>query len=319
MNMNENKRQVASLRERNWTAKCLVLAFILLLSTLVSGCGTPNLEENLDKVTEETANYVMEATPNVVPGSIGGEWALIGVKDSGIKVDKSYEDDYLKQAANLVARKKGVISEDKRTEYARLSLGLVACGQNPSEFSGYNLISPLDDYDAVAEQGVNAMDFALIASKMAGVTLVNQNKYIDSIVKTINDGTYDGDEYASDYLAMNIQALSLYNDNEAVKKAIDKACKELSKLQKKDGSMGNCDSTCEVIIALSQIGKDIFNDEDFIKDGKSLADGLMKFRLKDNSFAHTEKEKSVNGMSTEKALLALDSLKLKKEGKRLFE
>ena len=298
--------------------KLQVLMIALMLITLLTSCGGPDVEKNLGDITKETSDYVQEATPNILPGSIGGEWALLGVKNSGAEISPAYEEAYLKHVENLVVKNKGVLSEDKYTEYARTSIGILACGKDPTNFAGYNLIKPLDNYDAVAEQGVNAMDFALIASKMAGVKLDNQQKYIDYIVKTINDGEFKDDDYASDYLAMNVEALSLFKDDEKVKKAIDKAVKELSKLQKDDGSMGNCDSTCETIIALSQIGKDVFTDEAFIKDGKNLADGLMKFRLKDNSFVHTTEEKEANGMSTEKALLALDSIKLNKDGKRLF-
>lgn len=301
--------------------KFLWLAMLLIMSmTLLAGCGSSlSLPEDLTKATDETAQAVYKASEDLTSESVGGEWALLGVKESGIKVEKDYSEGYLSYMKQTVKQKKGVLSKDKPTEYARAVIGIKAAGGNPADFEGYNLVKPLDDFDAVTGQGINAVDYAIIASKYAGVTLTNEQAYIDEIVKSIDTGEFSKDRFAADYMAMALEALSLCEKTPEVEKAIDKAIKVISESQQKDGSMGTSESTSEVIIGLCQLNIDIFKDSRFIKDGKTLADGLMEYRLKDGRFCHTLDKKEADGMATEKALLALDAMTLQKDGSRIYK
>ena len=58
--------------------------------------------------------------------------------------------------------------------------------------------------------------------------------------------------------------------------------------------------------------------QQFIKDGKSLFDGLLSYKTK-NGYVNTKGERKRNVGATEKALLALTSMKLQKMGLKLFE
>ena len=74
-----------------------------------------------------------------------------------------------------------------------------------------------------------------------------------------------------------------------------------------------------MIIALCSLGIDPKTDERFIKNGNSVFDALMSFRLSDGSFAHGIDEKEGNNIATEQAMLALCSMIKMRDGKRLYD
>ena len=87
-------------------------AWLLILVMLLTACGTPSQSAQPDstegwrKVYEETGAYLQaQAAPSV--GSIGGEWAVIGLSRARLLSDEtaqSYEqtvEDYVKQAGSV--------------------------------------------------------------------------------------------------------------------------------------------------------------------------------------------------------------------------
>ena len=103
-----------------------------------------------------------------------------------------------------------------------------------------------------------------------------------------------GKQGDADATAMTVQALAPYYQTEPeVKEAIDKALFLLSSLQLSDGDyvaygVPNPESTAQVIVALSSLGIDAENDQRFIKNGKTLFDGIEKYRLSEGGFCHVE-------------------------------
>lgn len=290
----------------------------------LAGCGG-SPEEKLDKEIETAVGWVKEMTPAPSLGSVGGEWAVKGVEASGI-TDKAELQEYFDVYYDDVRAKskayKGVLDKKYYTEYARVSIGLGTIGKNPEDVEGYNLFKPLDNYSKVTDQGINAVTFALIASNVTGLKLNNEEKYIDLLIEEIEKNKLYDDERSVDYTAMCMEGLSYYKEDKNVQATIDKCIDGLAKLQGKDGSYGNCEATAEVIMALTSVGVDPINDERFIKDDNSLFDGLMEYKSKEG-YVHTkdagENANINNLMPTEKALLALDSMKLFQDGKKLFE
>jgi hypothetical protein len=111
-----------------------------------------------------------------------------------------------------------------------------------------------------------------------------------------------------DITAMALQALApYYNSGKAytytqkitgreitktVKQIIDGSLSCLSRLQTTDGdflSWGtqNVESTCQVTVALCCLGIDPQLDARFIKNGKTLLDGIMLYRMPDGGFVHS--------------------------------
>jgi len=116
-----------------------------------------------------------------------------------------------------------------------------------------------------------------------------------------------------DITAMTVQALApQYKTNEKVTTAIDKAIATLSQKQFDDGDfasygVANPDSVAQVMIALTSVGIDPLSDERFIKNEKTVLDGIKKYMLEDGSFKHTEDGES-NYMATYQVFLGLTAL-----------
>lgn len=294
----------------------------MLMAMSLAGCGGSSAG-NLDKELETAAGWVKEMTPAPSMGSIGGEWAVKGLVASGFTVEENqdYFNTYYDDVRAKTKAYKGVLDKKFYTEYARVSIGLATVGKSPEDVEGYNIFKPLDDYDKIVDQGVNAVAYALIASNATGIKLKNEDKYIDFVIDELNEDKMYDIKRSMDYASICMEGLSFYKDDANVQTVIDDCIEGMSKLQEEDGSYGNCESTAEAIIALTSVGVDPINDERFIKDGNSLFDGLMEYKGKEG-YTHMkddENSDSINKiMPTEKALLALGSMKLFQEGEQLY-
>lgn len=286
---------------------------------VLSGCGQRALESSLDEQTEETAAYIRENVSSPVMGSVGGEWVVIGIAESGAETDQSYFDTYYDNIRAVVKSSEGVIHDTFYTDYARVTLALCAIGRDPSDVEGYDLTQNFDRYDELTWQGANAVAYTLIAANVSGTQLQYEDEYLSYLIDEIGKYIEKENPQQTDYVSMGLAALSFYGDREEAANMIDMAAAYLSSMQCDDGSMGNCESTAEAIMALSQLGIDVFSNELFIKNGVSLGESLMVYSSGDGGFRHTEDDGEADQMATEKALIALDSMKLFKEGRTLYE
>ena len=186
--------------------------------------------------------------------------------------------------------------------------------------------------DDIAESSVGEQG---IMSLIYGLHLLNNgcgcSRYtVDSLTEEMlalqfDDGGWAimGENGDIDVTAMSVQALApQYSENEKVSASIDKALDFLSAKQQDDGgykSFGtaNPESASQVLIAVSAVGADI-GDTRFVKNGNDLIDGIIKFRLDDGSFSHTEGG-DTNDTATVQAYLALTAYTLSLEGERLYD
>lgn len=259
-----------------------------------------------------TAEYIKSAVSEPQIASIGGEWAVIGLARSGVEMDKSYFDGYVKRVIDTLRENNGVIHERKYTEYARVAIALAAIGKDPSNIHGYDLIFPLTDVETVMKQGTNGAIFALIAMDCCGYDCDAREKYIQEILsRQCENGAFaltkDG-EADVDITAMALCALGRYGDRAAVRKAIVAALEYLSEIQTSDGGfnsygVGNCESTAQVILGLTSLGLGL-DDERFVKNGNTVLDYLLNYAAENGGFKHTT-DSEVNLMATEQALCAL--------------
>ena len=86
-------------------------------------------------------------------GSIGGEWAVIGLARSGYEVPEEYYQKYYATVESYVESLDGKIHDNKYTEYSRLIVSLTSIGKDPSNVGGYNLLIPLGDFNKTTRQG----------------------------------------------------------------------------------------------------------------------------------------------------------------------
>ena len=99
---------------------------------------------------------------------------------------------------------------------------------------------------------------------------------------------------------------------------VENAINFLSNSQLDDGGFSsfgveNAESNAQVITALSALGIDCATDERFIKNGNTVFDGLMKYRLSDGSFSH-KKDDASNPSATVQTFYAMVAYLRMREG-----
>ena len=261
-----------------------------------------------------------------------GEWMVIGLVRSGQAVDSSVYTRYLSNVVDTVKEKKGVLHDKKYSEYSRTILGLTAIGADVTDVGGYNLLKPLSDFDQTIWQGVNGSMWALIAldshdyeipKAEAGKNQTTREKLINDILShEVSGGGWNivGSGADSDMTGMGLQALApYYKSNSKVKAAVDRAVKKLSTMQLADGTFGTMghstsESCSQVVAGLSALGIDCDKDSRFIKNGKSLLQGLLSYYNGEGGFLHVMGN-GYDQMATEQAYYAMTGYSRMKNGK----
>jgi len=127
-----------------------ILAFLLVLA-LALGLAPAALatvsSSTLSSAVTGTAKYVYTTTPSPQVGSVGGEWAVLGLARSGYSVPEKYYQDYYARVEQYVKDCKGVLHDKKYTEYSRVIVALSSLGLDARSVGGYDLTKPLGDYD----------------------------------------------------------------------------------------------------------------------------------------------------------------------------
>ncbi len=303
----------------------LLLALVLILGLTANAA-------QVGTQLDQTARYIHTTVKDPQVGSVGGEWAVLGLARSGYAVPDSYYETYYRNVESYVKNKKGVLHSKKYTEYSRVILALTAIGKDPRNVGGYDLTLPLGDYDKTVWQGLNGPIWALIALDAGDYpmprnpqakTQATRQMYVDCILNRQNpDGGWSltaGDPASDpDITGMALQALSRYQDQAKVRGAIDRALTCMSARQNASGGFSsweteNSESCVQMLVALCELGLDP-EDDRFVKNGTSLLDVLASYRQSDGSYCHTRGDGG-NGMATEQAFYALVAVQRAESGK----
>lgn len=306
----------------------LVIAFVMLMVLVPSAMAEEN---SISVIIKETVQYIRENVTSPSVGSIGGEWAIIGLSRSGIEIDDKYYGNYYKNVEDCVKKCSGVLHEKKYTEYSRLILALTAIGKNPSDVAGYNLLIPLGDFNKTVWQGVNGAAWSLIALDCSNYEIPQNSEaelqatremYISHLLENQKeDGGWalskSAERSDADITGMVLQSLAKYTDRADVSAAIDNALAWLSKIQNQSGGFSGagaatCESSAQVLTAFSMLGVD-YEDLRFIKNGQTVLDSLLSYYC-GGGFKHTISGE-INQMATEQALYALVAAERMKSGK----
>ena len=328
-NIQEDKN-MAQLRKRSIS---LLLAVILILSLCVPAMAAT--EKEITSAVTKSAEYMLGAVKTPQVGSIGGEWAVIGLARSGYDVPQKYWNNYYAAVEDYVESCKGVLHKKKYTEYSRVVVALTAIGADPTNVAGYNLLTALGDFDKTIWQGINGPIWALIALDSGSYdmpinaeakTQATRQMYIDEILsRQLNDGGWNLSDKGGngqsdpDITGMALQALAKYQSQSKVKAATDKALTCLSKMQDSDGGYAswdtsNSESVVQVIVALCELGIDL-NDSRFVKNSNTLLDNLFSYRHADGSFSHTANGSGNDQMSSEQGFYGIVAAMRAIEGK----
>ncbi|MDR0861873.1 MAG: hypothetical protein LBN30_03740, partial [Oscillospiraceae bacterium] len=268
----------------------MLLALALTLPTL-SGAFAASASE-LDKAVTDTTAYMLKTVAKPEVGSVGGEWAVIGLARSGYAVPDSYFEAYYKTVEKYVKDCGGVLHDKKYTEYSRVILGLTAAGYDPRTVGGCDLTKPLEDFDKTIWQGINGPIWALIALDSGNYASTQRDKFIAEILgKQLADGGWDlsGKAADPDMTGMALTALAPYKSQGKVKTAIDKALKIKFTYTTSEGVV-------QMLVATATLAGST----------DALVDELLKYRNSDGSFNHVlGSDDGNNQMATEQALYGL--------------
>lgn len=288
-----------------------------------------NSDESREAILAGMASMLLENTPQPSYGSVGGEWLAFGLSRWGGKVPQEWYDNYYEAVETYVKECEGVLDDRKYTEYSRVIIALTSIAKNPMDVGGYDLLTPLADYEQTIFQGVNGAVYALLALDIGNYNIpenVTENTqatrelYVDCILDAeLENGGWSlaGGEPEADMTAMVLQALSKYQDRQDVAEATERALQVLSELQNENGGytaydVESSESIAQVIVALTELGISL-EDPRFVKDGYTLEDRLLDFMADDYGFKHVLDGES-DMIATEQAFYALVSLELTENG-----
>ena len=258
-----------------------IFAALLVLLLLLCACGA---EEPWQAAYRRTGQ-ALAAQEDYGVGSIGGEWAVIGLSRSGLLKQETAQA-YLQTVEDYV-RSIGTVRLDhaKSTENSRIILGVTAAGGDVTDIGGVNLLEGLTDMTFVSYQGLNGPIWALIALDCGGYEIPDAQP---------------GEEQTT---------------REALIRLL--LCE-----RKADGGWcfsGDASDADMTAMALTALGIDPQKDARFLKNGRSVLDVLCDFVL-DDGFYHSAELVEVNGMATEQAYYALTAYARFRDGKsRLFD
>ena len=302
----------------------LVLIFVCLLGLAVPAAGAG---PDLQTLVNGSAKYMLSAVKAPEPGDVGGEWAVLGLARSGYAVPEGYFEGYYGKLVAYVKECKGVLHARKYTDYSRVIITLSALGKDARDVGGYNLLTPLGDYDKTIWQGLNGPIWALIALDSANYpmpqnpdakTQATRQMYIDCILDAeLDEGGWtlsrrtSADPADPDITGMALQALAKYQNQPAVAAATERALTCMSEKQDSEGGFSNMwgaansESTVQVLVALCELGID-WNDARFVKNGHTLLDNLLTFRTSAGGFYHiADGSDGDNQMSAEQGFYGL--------------
>ena len=273
------------------------------------------------EILVETAAYLSASVPDPGVSSIGGEWAVIGLaRNGGLPAD--WASSYYTNLVRTLRDTGGVLHRVKYSEYSRVVLALSSLGFDPTDVAGYDVLSPLGDFDQVCWQGVNGPIWALIALDSRGYDVPSapegkRQTTRDALIGAILESEIAGGGWAlsgsvpdADLTAMALTSLAPYRASRAdAAAAIERGLSVLSSLQGEDGGFGDAgsatsESCAQVVVALSALGIDPASDARFAKVGGSVLDALCAFAVPGGGFKHVA-DGEVNGMATEQGFYAL--------------
>lgn len=237
------------------------------------------------------------------------EWYILTLSQCGDYDFSTYEKalkEYLSGAS--------VSSASSREKYA---LALISVGSTDSYIS--QTIA-----DSTGQQGIMSYIYGehILNNGFTGGDFTAENVADTLVSMQLDDGGWSifGSYGDVDVTAMTIQALAPhYSESQTVSQSIDRAVDFLSSKQQENGgfkSMGaeNPESASQVLTALSALGIDCLSDERFIRNGNTVIDGIVNYRLDDGSFCHTLDGGS-NPTATIQAYYSLVSYLRMSEGK----
>ncbi|MFV0516667.1 MAG: prenyltransferase/squalene oxidase repeat-containing protein [Aminipila sp.] len=269
-------------------------------------------------------------------GTTPGDWYQIGMSRFNYKDEYDSYMAVITDEVEKRYKQSGKLHAAKATEWHRIGLAILAAGGDPTSVGKDQNGNPINliadgSYNrgkvtSLGRQGINGWIWGLILLDSKRYEVPEDAYYtrgdiiVQILSKQLEDGGFSlsGKSSDPDISAMAIQALApYYNSSHAytytqavtgqkvsktVRQVVDETLSWLSSAQLPTGdfkSWGtqNVESTDQVVVALCCLGINPQTDERFIKNGVTLLDGIMSYRMPDGGFIHSRTYDSDNPTS----------------------
>lgn len=261
-------------------------------------------------------------------GTNAGEWTVLSLARGGYYAkDNAYFTDYYNRIVETVnttaasVNMNGALHKNKSTENSRLIVALSALGKDATAVGDWDLVEAYsaNGFTWIKKQGINGTIWALIAldsHNYATSDATIRQQCVDSILSLQHDdggwSLMANKTYASDpdVTGMALTALYPYRDQPEVAAAAEEAFTCLSEMQHDNGTFASGGSECSescawVIVATTMWGINPDTDSRFVKNGKSVVDGLLSHYLSDSATFEHIVGAGANGMATDQSCYAL--------------
>ena len=286
-----------------------IAAVIVIIFACITVCGCSN-RKNTDPL-DSAVNYLIKNIDMLTVGSAGGDWTAMILAE--IESHNELVNVYRENARLYISEKGGVLHNTRCTEYSRVVLALDAVGENPRDIGGYNIVTPLLNFEAATKQGVNGAAWALIAldavDDNSGDIAAVREDYISYILSAQNDDGSIGGLVGSevDMTAMCLRALAPYTERADIASVCDSGVKFIAERQGASGGFPSLygessETVSQVLLAFDALGVPL--DDSRLNAGVSLIDVLLSYQNRDGGFSHNIDGES-NLIATEQAVLAL--------------
>jgi len=298
--------------------RILSIALVLLLmagmipATMLAADGSE--QEDWQIALQDTQDYLLEkaSKSGLSVGSTNGEWLAFGLLRNGVPADLPLFQDYELVVEEYVAQhgRNGRLDQNESTENSRVILALSALGKNVQDIGGQDLLEGLDAFSYLTFRFSDAV-FGLIALDCRQYAL--QNVAREQLIHYVLEqelpaggwASVKEQTYADDMTPMAIQALApYYGSNQDIHSAIDRALQTMQEM-----SWNTAETCAQVVVALSAMEIDAYNDERYFQDGVSAVEKLLSFAAGNGGFFHSATGTKVNQMATEQAFYALVAYK----------
>ncbi|MBE6038030.1 MAG: hypothetical protein E7218_02345 [Anaerofustis stercorihominis] len=317
---------------------CLIL-ILLMLSTNVFAAGV-DIESVIDDACNGlssmagTGGSLLAKGDEFPAGTSACDWTAISFALCGMKENyKSYLDD-LKEYVEKNYERNGCLDEIKSTTYHRIALTATALGADATDFGTKPDGTPVDliaegTYNfsgrGLGAQGLNGYIYALICLDAYDTVIPQGALYTreDIISAIVNAQSENGGFGLAaggsdvDITAMALQALAPYKNEYAG--VIDKALGFLASRMTDECmfeafSEASCESSAQVIWALSALGIDPEEDTRFKRGSNNILSAMTRYIQADGTFSHLLEDNAGDYLATSQALLALISLQKMRNG-----
>ena len=288
----------------------------------------PREAQSVTKALNATMAQLAATVTEPVFGTTAGEWTVLCLARGGYYAkDNAYFTDYYNRIVEIVnttateVDMSGALHKSKSTENSRLIVALSALGIDATSVGDWDLVEAYsaNGFSWIKKQGLNGTIWALIALDSGNYATSDptiRQQCIDAIIEAQHDdggwSLMANKTFASDpdITGMALTALYPYRNQAAVAEACGEAFDCLSAIQNDDGTYSSggakCSESCSwVIVSTTTWGINPDTDSRFIKNGKSVVDGLLAHYLPDSAtFQHIIGAGS-NAMATDQSCYAL--------------